>query len=491
MTPTAAAFKALFHPKSIAVVGASTTSVSGGNRFIRHLKNIGFEGRIIPIHPSAASVEGLPACASLAGLDEPVDYAYIAVAARLVPDVILSGRGKVRIAQVMSSGFGEVENGRALEQQLVAAGRTAGIRIVGPNCLGVYSPLSRVTFTERTSVEPGHVGIVCQSGGLGIDILRRGRNRGLRFSGLVTAGNCADVGPAELLEYFLASDDTATIGLYLEGVRDGRHLFDALRASASRKPVVILKGGRTEQGLRAAASHTGAMIGSDAAWQALAIQTGAVLVDTLDQFLDALLCLQCLLPSPVPTSRVVLFGNGGGTSVLGADAFGRHGFEVPALPPATVSALEALSLPAGSSVRNPIDTPAGALARDEGRLAGRILDVINDGGGVDALVIYVNMTVVLSFKHVDMLGTIIDAVLRIRNSGASSHLVLVLRSDGDLDVEERKREYRLRAVAAGIPVFDELTQAASALSGLRDIERFLARQGARGDERIPDGETGR
>ena len=143
----------------------------------------------------------------------------------------------------------------------------------------------------------------------------------------------------------------------------------------------------------------------------------------------------------------MLFGNGGGTSVLGADAFGRHGFEVPALPPATVSALEALSLPAGSSVRNPIDTPAGALARDEGRLAGRILDVINDGGGVDALVIHVNMTVVLSFKHVDMLGTIIDAVLRIRNSGASSHLALVLRSDGDLDVEERKREYRLRAVA--------------------------------------------
>jgi acetate---CoA ligase (ADP-forming) len=468
-------FQPLFRPKSIAVVGASSTSVSGGNRFIRNLKAFGYEGRIIPIHPSAETVEDLPATKSLADLKGEVDYAYVAIAAPMVPKVLRSARGKVKIVQVMSSGFGEVEDGRALEKELAAAANESGIRVIGPNCLGTYSPGARLTFTAGTSPDAGAVGIVCQSGGLGVDILRRGRNRGLLFSGLVTAGNCADVSPAELLEYFLASDDTKVVGLYLESIRDGRRLFEVLRESKSRKPVVILKGGRTEQGARAALSHTGALVGNDRAWSALSAQTGAVLVDTLDEFLDALTCLQCLPPSSRPTKQVVLFGNGGGTSVLGTDAFSRSGFELPQLLGSTVAGLEALELPAGSSIRNPIDTPAGALQQDEGRLAGRILDLICTDRHVDAIVIHINMTVVLSFKHVDMLGNLVDAALRLRTTAAAlPHLALVLRSDGDPDVEERKRHYRLQTTAAGIPVFDEMPQAARALRCLRDIETFRA-----------------
>lgn len=466
-------FEPLFRPKSIAVVGASSSSVSGGNRFIRNLKAFGYQGKIVPIHPSADTIEELPARRSFSDLDETVDYAYVAVAAPMVPEVLRSARGKVRIAQVMSSGFGEVEDGRALEQDLVAAAREASVRVIGPNCLGTYSPSGRVTFTNGTSRDAGTVGIVCQSGGLGVDILRRGRNRGLLFSGLVTAGNCADVSPTELLEYFLSSDDTEVVGLYLESIRDGRHLFEVLRNSRSRKPVVILKGGRTEQGSRAALSHTGALVGNDRAWSALASQTGATLVDTLDEFLDALICLQCLPPSRRPTEKVVLFGNGGGTSVLGTDAFSRAGFEIPELPVSTIAALEALQLPAGSSIRNPIDTPAGALQQDDGRLAGRILDIICGEGNPDATVIHINMTVVLSFKHVDMLGNLVDAALRLRKTAKSlPHLALVLRSDGDSEVEERKREYRLRMTAAGVPVFDEMPQAARALRCLRQIETF-------------------
>lgn len=469
-------FHPLFHPKSIAVVGASASAVSGGNRFIRNLKAFGYAGRIIPIHPSASTIEDLPACSSLAGLDEAVDYAYVAVAAERVPAILREAAGKVRIAQVMSSGFGEVENGHALEADLVRAARESGIRVVGPNCLGVYSPVSRVTFTERAGTEAGSIGVVCQSGGLGIDILRRGRNRGLRFSGLVTSGNGADVSPSELLEYFLASDDTRSIGLYLEGVKDARRLFDTLRAAASRKPIVILKGGRTEQGRRAAASHTGAIVGSEAAWEALAIQTGAVLVDTLDQFLDSLSILQSLTPSNRPTRRVVLFGNGGGTSVLGTDAFARNGFLVPRLSEETIAALDTISLPAGSSATNPIDVPAGALQQNSGRLAGRLLQIVCEGGGLEALVVHINMTVVMGFRHVDMLGNLVEAAFSLRRSvAAPPHLVLVLRSDGDPDIEEQKRVYRIRATESGIPVFDELPQAAFALSALRHIEAYRAR----------------
>jgi acyl-CoA synthetase (NDP forming) len=471
-----ARFTPLFEPATIAVIGASATSVAAGNRFIRHLKAFGYQGRIYPVHPSAGEIEGLPAVASVAALPEPVDYAYVAVAAQQVPALIRSCAGRVRIAQVMSSGFGETSRGQELERELAAAARDAEVPTIGPNCLGVYAPRACVTFTERTTPEAGSVGVLCQSGGLGIDIIRRGQNRGLRFSGVVTVGNCADVRPHELLEYFIESAQTSVIGLYLESAGDGRRLFEVLRAAAGAKPVVILKGGSTSQGRRAAASHTGALASSERGWKALAAQTGAALVDNLDAFLDALVALQTLRPRTEPTRRVVLFGNGGGTSVLGTDAMARAGFDVAPFDAATMSALDALELPAGSSVLNPIDVPAGALQQNEGRAAQAIIETLRASRSVDALVMHVNMTVVLSFRHVDMLGNLMGAVLRARSAqGSEMHIVLVLRSDGEADVEERKREYRQTAVRSGIPVFDELVAAAQALACVRHVEAFHAR----------------
>lgn len=469
-------FAALFHPACIAVVGASATSVSGGNRFIRHLRDFGYPGRIVPIHPTATEIEGLPAYTSLGEVPDGVDYAYVAVAARNAPAVLRSGRGKVRFAQVMSSGFGETGGGAGLEQELVAAAREAGTRLIGPNCLGIYSPAARVTFTAGTVAEAGPVGVVCQSGGLGIDIIRRGQNRGLRFSGLVTIGNAADLGAAELVEHFLQDEGTRVIGLYLESTREGRRLFDVLRGASGRKPVVLLKGGRTSQGQRAAASHTGALAGSQRAWYALCRQTGVPMVDTLDEFIDALVTLQCLAPRSTPSDRVVLFGNGGGTSVLGTDAFDRAGFSVPPLDAATVAALDALELPAGSSIANPIDVPAGALQQNEGRVAEHIIDAVAKSGGADVLVIHVNMTVILGFRHVDMLGKIIRAALRQQNGNQSRmHIALVLRTDGDVEAEGLMREYRRQAVASGVPVFDELAPAAKALLAMRTVEAFRVR----------------
>ena len=471
-----ATFKPLFEPACIAVVGASATSVSGGNRFIRHLKSFGYPGRIFPIHPSATEIEGLPAYGSLTDVPSHVDYAYVAVAARHAAKVLRSGQGNVRFAQVMSSGFGETGEGAVLEADLVAAARDAGTRLIGPNCLGVYSPKGRVTFTEKTSSEIGTVGIICQSGGLGIDIIRRGQNRGLRFSGLVTIGNSADLGPSELLEYFLESPDTSLIGLYLESTKEGRRLFETLRSAGARKPVVLLKGGRTSQGQRAAASHTGALAGSERAWDALCRQTGMPMVDTLDEFLDALLAFQCLSLASTASRKVVLFGNGGGTSVLGTDAFDRSGFEIPDFDARTVAQLEALNLPAGSAFGNPIDVPAGALQQDEGRIAERIIDIVSTCGQADILVIHVNMTVILSFRHVDMLGNIVEAALRVREQAASRmHIALVLRSDGESDGEDRKRAYRRSAVERGVAVFDELAGAAKALASVRIVELFRER----------------
>jgi acyl-CoA synthetase (NDP forming) len=472
-----AAFKPLFEPTTIAVVGASASGTTPGNRFIGHLKAYGYPGRIWPIHPSATAIEGLPAFKSVAATPDAIDYAYVAIAAPHVPKLVRTFAGRVRVAQVISSGFGETVGGEMLEAELLKCARESGVRIIGPNCLGIHSPRARVTFTERTTSEAGRVGIVCQSGGLGVDIARRGQNRGLRFSGLVTVGNCIDVRPSELVEYFLESPDTAVIGLYVEGVGDGRRLFEVLRAAQGRKPVVILKGGRTEQGRRAASSHTGALASAAHGWRALAAQTGAVLVDHLDAFLDALLAFQCLALRDTPTRGVILFGNGGGTSVLGTDAFAEAGFDVGALESAVVRALEDMQLPAGSSVTNPIDVPASALQKGEGKAAERIIEKLYDGSAADVIVMHINMTAVLSYRDGDMLGNLMNAALAVRSRRMGGmHLVLALRSDGDTEVEDRKREWRQRAAAAGIPVFDELVLAASALACVRDAEEFRARE---------------
>ena len=204
-------FRPLFDPVNIAVIGGSVTGVAPGNRFIRHLKAYGYRGAIWPIHPSATEIEGLPAYTSVAATPDVVDYAYVAIAAQHVPPLLRTFDRRVRIAQVISSGFAETAGGEALEKELLVSARESGVRVIGPNCLGVHSPRARVTFSERTTPEVGSVGIVCQSGGLGVDIARRGQNRGLRFSGLVTVGNCVDVRPSELIEYFLESPDTAVI----------------------------------------------------------------------------------------------------------------------------------------------------------------------------------------------------------------------------------------------------------------------------------------
>ncbi len=460
-------FDALFRPRAVAVVGASATTVSGGNRFLRHLKNFGYQGPIWPIHPKAAEIEGFKAYASFQALPEQVDYAFVAVNAQQVPEVIRSARGKAKFIQVMSSGFSETDSGKALEKELVKAAIDADVRVIGPNCLGTYSPSGGLTFTAGAAKEVGSIGIVSQSGGLGVDILRRGKNKGLLFGGLVTVGNCADVKPAEILEYYFTSNQFHTIGVYLETAMGGRRLFEILRKYRGVKPVVLLKGGSTAAGQMAAISHTGALAGSQAAWQALETQTNLISTATLDEFLDVLLTLQCVGAAQQLADGVVLFGNGGGTSVLGADAFSRHGLRLANLSQHSAHALDALNLPAGSSVANPIDVPAGALQQDSGNIAGKILSALTLTPGA-MIVIHINMTVVTSFSHVDMLGNLIDAVMKLRTDAWSAALlVLVLRSDGDTEMEQIKRKYRQLAIAAGIPVFNELSEAAVAIGAIR------------------------
>lgn len=456
----------LLSPNAVAVAGASANNIAHGNLYLRQLKAFGFPGPVYPIHPSATKIEGLKAYPSLNALPGPVDYAYIAVGPNAAPNMLAAANGSARFAQVMASGF----DSPAARNSLRDAGRAGGVRVLGPNCLGVHAPAGGLSFMAGALRKPGGVTVLAQSGGLSMDILRRGQRRGVAFRALVTMGDCADLGPAEMLPWFIDDPETKVIGLYLEDAPKGRALFEALAKARGRKPVVLLIGGRTNAGARAASSHTGALASDGRVWQGVARQTGAALVDTLDGFIDALLACQAFRPKyGAPTKQVVLFGNGGGAGVLAADAFARAGLNIGALPDAAAGALAEIALPAGASAANPIDVPGNILQREDGRFGVKVVEAALASGGWDAFVMHMNVPGLLTYEHVDILGPLIAAGFDAAKGGGG-HVALVLRSDGEPEVEAKKQAYAEQALAAGAAVFNELPDAAKALAALAAIE---------------------
>jgi acyl-CoA synthetase (NDP forming) len=469
-----AAFKPLFEPEAIAVVGASATGTTAGNRFIRLLKSGGFSGRIFPIHPSASEIEGLPACSTLADMPEIADYAYLTIPAERTVEVLASAGGKLRFAQVMASGAPETHH--AWEQELRDVALRGGFRLIGPNCMGTHSPRGRYTFMEGAGMEEGEVGIACQSGGLGMDILRRGQNLGLRFSGLVTLGNSIDVSPSDLFEYYLEDPGTKVIGLYIEDVKDGERFQKLARHNRGGKPVVLLVGGITGLGRKAAASHTGAMGGTAQAWQALSRQTGVILTETLDAFLDALQV--CLWLSPKrgrPSPSVTLFGNGGGTSVLATDSLDRAGFQLAVPTKEARAEYSQITLPPGASLENPIDLPASVLKEQEGRVTAHILDIDRRHTKPYATIIHLNLPVIMGYRHVaGFLPNLMASVFGFERAADEPHRILVIRSDRSEEADAWRRNFREVAAQRGVPTFDEIPQAIEALAVFRRYESFLS-----------------
>jgi len=473
-------FGALFRPATIAVAGVSARTAGQGNKFIQRLRAAGYRGKIYPIHPTESQLEGLPAYPSLAATPEPVDYAFIAIPAEAVPPLLASANGRVRYAQVMSSGFGEGGRGGGLRDALLQAARQGGMRLLGPNCMGIYSPAGRVTFTDGQLGEAGTVGVLSQSGGLSIDIVRSGEYRGLRFSGVVSLGNCLDVDPGDLLQHYLDDPGTRVIGAYVEEIRDGRRFFELLRHAQARKPVVLLKGGRTRQGQRAAASHTGSLASNDQVWRALAAQTGSILADTMDDFIDALVALeQESAHAAAFDGRVVLFGNGGGASVLAADALGRLDLDVPELQAGTIAALEQLGIPPGAGIENPLDVPANILQRDHGALARRILDTVVAAERPGVVVVHLNLPVIMGYRQGELMDELVRTAIGLKaDLPAGVRLYLVLRSTGQADLEARRQAYANLAMQSGIPVFLGLPAVARALAALRRYSRFRVSRAA-------------
>ncbi len=344
-------------PESIALVGITVNNPDHWTRtFLDALLEFGFDKPLYLVNPKGGEIRGLKVYSDVGDIPGRIEYVISTVPARASSALVYACAKKgVKVIHFCTAGFSEIgtEEGRELERQLVEAGRQTGIRLLGPNCMGPYCPGSRIAFEPSMPHESGPVGYVSQSGGNVNVLVRQSVPRGVRFSKVFSYGNASDINECDLLEYLASDPETRIIAMYLEGVRDGPRFKRALSNAVRAKPVVVLKGGVTEGGARAVHGHTASLAGKTSTWEALCRQTGAINVANLDEMADVLVTLR-FMQSP-KGKRALLFGGGGGASVLMTDAFERNGLVVPPLPPEDVQKLREFSPDAGNILRNPLD----------------------------------------------------------------------------------------------------------------------------------------
>jgi acetyl coenzyme A synthetase (ADP forming)-like protein len=383
-TAATASMKAFFEPRTVAVIGANRERGKIGSEILHNLIGFGFTGRLIAVHPTAADIDGVRAYRSIRDVPEPVDLAIVVVPAAQVMAAVDDCIAKnVRAVCVISAGFSECgDEGRAREAMLVDRIRSAGCRLIGPNCMGLLNtdPAVRLNATFAP-VHPsaGSVAMSTQSGALGLAILDYAKRLNIGISSFVSVGNKPDVSGNDLIQYWAEDPQTSVILLYLESFGNPQKFSEIARRVGRMKPIVAVKAGRSNAGSRAASSHTGALASSDTVVDALFRQAGVIRTERLEEMFDV---AALLANQPVPRGRrVAILTNAGGPGILAADACEAHGLTLPMLNDATRVALRSF-LPAAASVANPVDMLASASA-DHYR---RALDAILRDDNVDSVI---------------------------------------------------------------------------------------------------------
>ena len=450
----------LFNPRSIALVGVPR-GFEPGRVFLQGLLDQGYSGKVFPINPKADSIDGCRAYPSLKEVPGEIDLAILLLPAALVlPALEECGEKGVKIAVIYSSGFAETgdEEGKKREAALLQVARKEGIRLIGPNCMGIYYPKNGMAFFPGMPKEHGKVGMISQSGSLAILLSRLAGPKGVHFSKVISSGNESDLNSSDFL-FFLGEDpETEVVGAYLEGVKDGRAFLRALQAVCRKKPVVIWKAGRTPKGARAASSHTGSLAGSGMAWEALKEQTGAILVRDLEEFIDILTAFY-YLPRKVGRRLAILSGPGG-PAVSAADACEEFGLEVADLQEETRRRLKAMLPQTGTSADNPVDLGLASVFQVE--LYGRASEIVGEDPGVDGLLLQGRgATAELDAQYARL---VTEARKKVRKPFMAISL-------GGMYLEEESRKALLEA---GIPVYSSAERALWAYSRLYQYgERHL------------------
>jgi acetyltransferase len=397
----------LLKPRSVALVGASETPDTIGRKLLENLLASGFAGPVHPVNPRYTHILGLPAFASVEALPAPVDLAVIATPAATVPGIVAAlGKAGTRAAVVISAGFAETrdETGPALQKALLEAARPHLLRVIGPNCVGILVPGSRLNASfAHVDARPGKVAFVTQSGAVLTAVLDWATERGIGFSHMLSLGAMADVDFGDVLDYLASDAGTEAILLYVEAVTHARKFMSAARAAARSKPVIVCKSGRHVVSAKAARSHSGALAGADAVYDAAFRRAGLLRVHTLEDMFDA---VETLAVGRRPAgARLAIVTNGGGMGILATDRLADLGGRLAEPGPDTMAALEA-SLPPAWSHGNPIDIVGDANA-DRYR---RVLETVLPDPNVDAVLV-LNCPVAL-LPGIDAARVVVDAIER-------------------------------------------------------------------------------
>ena len=350
----------LFNSRSVAVVGVPR-GMKTGRIFLTALLDQGFDGKIYPVNPQAKEIDGLKTYPSVSDIPGPVDLAIVLVPHQKAFEVVQECAAKgVKGAVLFTAGYKETgtKEGEALEEELVQIARSAGMRLIGPNGMGLYCPKSGLSFFPQVSKEPGPVGIISHSGSLTNILGMIAEQKAIRFSKVISSGNECDLTAADFFTYLSNDPDTHLIGAYIEGIKNAPYFLKALRQSCLKKPVIIWKVGLTSEGARASASHTGAIAGSYEIWQAVVKQSGVVSVIGFEALTDALMGFS-MFPSNLG-DRMAIVSGPGGLAVSAAEACGRTGIQLADFTSETLLELGGLISYSGTSLFNPVDVSLAA-----------------------------------------------------------------------------------------------------------------------------------
>jgi len=449
--------KPILSPKSIAVIGASRRSGAVGNRIVKNILESGFKGPIYPINPKADKIHGLKCYPSVLKVEGDVDLAVVAVPARIVPEVVEEAGVKgVKGLIVISAGFREIgEEGAKLEKEVLTLCRKYGMRMVGPNCLGVINtsvPMN-TTFASSQPI-PGSIAFLSQSGALCTAVIDWAPKEGLGFSVIVSLGNSADLNVVDFIEALKEDENTRVIACYIEGISEGDRFVKVVRDVSKRKPVVILKAGLTSMGIRAVSSHTGSMAGSAVAYSTVFKRIGVVQVDSVEELFNY---ARAFASQPIPEGRgLAILTNAGGPGIVATDSCEKSGLRLAWLSQETIEKLRAI-LPEQASVINPVDVLGDASAERYKQA----LRILLDDPGVNSVI------VILTPQAVTQPVETAKAILEVYRSNPKKPILAVFM--GGEAVAEAVKILRDN----GIPVYEFPEEAVKTVEGMVRYAEYL------------------
>lgn len=466
-------FEPIFYPKSIAVVGVSQNILKPGSFWFKTIVDAGFDGNIYPVNPRGGEFLGYKVYPSLREIPEPVDYVIVSIPRESIPGLLDDcAANKVKAVHFFTAGFSELgdPSGHKLEEEMVNKARAGGFRIIGPNCIGVYSPESKVPYGPGGKIgKIGSVGFITQSGGIGEKLIELGIARNIYYNKGISFGNGIDLDSPDFIEYMAADPKISVIGAYIEGTRNGRRLFDTFMAATRAKPLVVWKAGRTHVGAAAAMSHTGSMASSPALWSAALKQCGAIEVHSIEELTDTLLIFQQLGRYKGSGSGVAVVGGmadgGGGISVSASDACAGLGLNIPQLTTNTRQWLANLLGQVGSILRNPVDV---SQSGSNPSVVKEALKLILADPLIDLVIIQIDTGVLLKYLPLEILQAIIAVFIELQAS--QNKPIVIVSPPGAAETERLQIEQAL--AQASIPVFPTMERAAKAIMNLSQYSRI-------------------